>query len=255
MGMWISCQAMTLGLLRALLLLLSLACLTWSSALLPSFWLTTRVRDVSTRLVANEHFKPAALDAVLSWIEEQPGPRRSILARVEALIRLRVLEEPIERMPTGNVDGELTAAEDRVRSALFLNPADGFLWLMLYSVETTRLGFSFKNLRYFDQSYTTAPREGWIALRRNRLGLSIFSALPEHSQQRVVSEFAGMVDSGFIDAAGANLAGVGWAQRDNLLASLIMTDIIPREALAKMLAREGVKASVPGVNIDERWLR
>ena len=107
-------------------------------------------------------------------------------------------------------------------------------------------------MSYLEQSYSTGPREGWIALRRNRLALAAFQMLNERMQDSVTAEFAGMVDSYFIGEAADNLQRAGWPQRERLLASLGDVDIMSRELFAKWLERNGVKVVVPGVKSNER---
>jgi hypothetical protein len=238
-------------------MLAGVAGVLWPSTALPSFWQAVSARAVSARILADERFRPGVLDQVLSRIEAEPQVARPQpdQVRAEALIRLRAAEEASQRKSPQEADRELGTAEDRLRSSLVLNPADSFLWLMLYRVENDRSGFDASNVRYLDQSYATGPREGWIALRRNRLALAIFPLLDEALQRKVVSEFASMVDSELTEEAALNLTGVGWSHRAKLLASLERVDIIPREAFAKRLARDGVKATVPGVDIPERIWR
>ncbi|PIT04895.1 hypothetical protein TSA1_32230 [Bradyrhizobium nitroreducens] len=142
-----------------------------------------------------------------------------------------------------------------IRSALTSNPADSFLWLMLYSTELTRTGFDNSLIRYIEESYALAPLEGWVALQRNGIGLATFENLKPSMQDKVVSEFVGLVDGSFLDVAGVNLTTVGWAQRERLLASLTRLDVISREAFAKKLSREGLKVAVPGIEVDDRLWR
>jgi hypothetical protein len=210
------------------------------------------------RILVEERFKTGALGTVLTDLvqaKRTANPSLPDLARAEALVRLRLAEEATRRKSPEEADSEATMAEQNLRGSLTLNPADSFLWLMLYSTQTTRKGFDPETVGYLDQSYATAPLDAWIALRRNRLALAIFPLMSEVLRERVVSEFTGLVDSGFTEDAAINLTGVGWEQRDRLLTSLASVNVIPREALAKRLARDGVKASVPGVEIDERLWR
>lgn len=159
-------------------------------------------------------------------------------------------------MSAEEADHEAAMADTKIKSSLEFNPADSFLWLMLYSMETAHHGFDEKTLGYLSQSYTTGPIEGWIALRRNKLALATFADLIGTTQQRVVSEFTGMVDSEFTDAAALNLMGVGWMQSERLLASIAVVNIVPRESFARRLAREGLMVRVPGVELEERtWRR
>ncbi|MCK1546324.1 hypothetical protein IVB12_31395 [Bradyrhizobium sp. 179] len=204
--------------------------------------------------MADQRFKPGALSKALLWMEREPSraAAQASFIRAEALVGLGVAEGAVGRESPEEADRELAAAEKWVRASLELNPADSFLWLMLYSVQTAREGFATENIRYIDQSYSSGPHEGWIALRRNRVVLSIFPMLSVSAEERVVSEFAAMVDSDLIEDAVMNLTGVGWPQRQRLLAALDKTDVQSRKSLQKRLLIDGVKVAIPGIEYDER---
>jgi hypothetical protein len=187
------------------------------------------------------------------------APRPSIVqsefVRAKALIALRTAEEAVQRKSPEESDHEVEWSENGIRDALSLIPGDAFLWLMLYSVTMARNGFDPGNIGYLDQSYASGPTEGWIALRRNRLALAIFPMLRELLQQKVVTEFAALINSGFIEDAAINMTSVGWVHRDRLLAGLGNVDVPSRKVFAKRLAQDGVKVTVPGIATDERWQR
>jgi len=234
---------------RGLLCFLSLASVIWSAATLPAFWSIMPAKETVARLLAEDRFKSEALGEILA---RMPSDSKAVFPRTdrqraEALIRHRILEG---RVGSGDV------TEDRhLRAALTSNPGDSYLWLVLYSVDTIHAGFDSRTVRYLEQSYLAGPLEGWIALRRSRLALATFAALDPLGQHHVEVEFAHMVDSDFAEEAAITLRSVGWEQRDRLLASLEDIGVIPREAFAKVLARDGVKATVPGVVLDERVWR
>jgi len=255
--MWNSGRIARQACKRAPMLLLGVLGVLWSSAVLPSFWRVMPARELSTRILLDDRFKPGVLSKVVARIERQSAPLLlpHELARAEALVRLRVAEEAVARASSEDADREVALTLEKVRSSLSLNPTDSFLWLMLYSVETMRNGFDPSNVSYLDQSYAMAPREAWVALRRNRLALAIFPNLSEAVQAKATQEFAGMVEGDFIDDAAINLKTVGWLRRDRLLASLEHVDIIQRKSLAKKLVGDGLKVRVPGVEIDERLWR
>ncbi|MCK1353547.1 hypothetical protein IVB56_21255 [Bradyrhizobium sp. CW7] len=209
------------------------------------------------RILVDDRFKTSVLEEVLAPIQASPAPTvvRSNLIRLDALIRLRIAQEATGSKKPEEADAAAAVAEDRLNSYLALNPADSFLWLMLYSIENMRNGFDARMVGFLDQSYKSGPLEGWIALRRNRLALAAYPALNETIRDTVISEFAGLVASDFTEGAALNLVGIGWGQRDRLLTSLQRVDIVAREALAKRLLREGVTVNVPGVQIDERLWR
>ncbi|WP_354140089.1 hypothetical protein [Bradyrhizobium sp. LB11.1] len=242
---------------RGVSVLAGLAGVVWSLIALPPFWAEAQVSSVAVRILVGEQFKPGTLDPIASRIDASSQLARWYpdLVRARALIALRSAEEALQARSLGDPDRKLAAAEDKLKSSLMLAPADAFLWLMLYWVKNERYGFDAGNVRYLEQSYAAGPNEGWIALRRNRLALAIFPLLSEELQRKVVSEFAGMVESEFTDDAARNLTGVGWPQKDRLLASLGRVNMVAREAFAKKLAYDGVKAHVPGVNLPERMWR
>ncbi|MBB4379901.1 hypothetical protein [Bradyrhizobium sp. SBR1B] len=240
-----------------MLLLLGIIGVIWPLEALPAFWAAVPAKEPIARILAGDRFKPGAVNGMGAMLQAQARPTiaRNDVARAEALIRLRIAEEATGRMSAEEADHEAAMADTKIRSSLEFNPADSFLWLMLYSMDTAHRGFDEKTLEYLSQSYATGPIEGWIALRRNALALATFSNLTGTTQQRVVSEFTGMVDSEFTDAAALNLMGVGWMQRERLLASIAIVNVVPRESFARRLAKEGLKVRVPGVEIDERTWR
>ncbi|WP_156951809.1 hypothetical protein [Bradyrhizobium sp. WSM1743] len=243
---------------RSLLFVFGVLGVIWPLEALPALLVAVPVKEPMARILAADRFKPGALNGVVAALQAQSRPTiaRNDVARAEALIGLRIAEEGAGRRSAEETDFEAAKAEVKIRTSLGLNPADSFLWLMLYSVETAYHGFDEKIFSFLSQSYSTGPIEGWIALRRNKLALATFPKLSGTTQEKVVSEFSGMVDSEFTDAAALNFMGVGWAERERLLASIADANIIPREAFAKQLAREGLKIHVPGVEIDERiWRR
>lgn len=231
-----------------------LASVLWSVAVLPSFWLMTSAGDVAARIIVDDRFKPGALARVLTSLESQPaaaGDQPEFL-RSRALLKLRMAEEAMTRNGSEETDRSFSLALQDLKSALSARPSDSFLWLLLYSIETTRGGFDPQYLRYLDQSYATGPREGWVSLRRNRLALSAFPKLSEAVQSAVISEFEEMVDADFIEDAALNLIGTGWQHREQLLAALGSVDITSRQSLHKRLAADGIKLNMPGIASDER---
>ncbi|MCK1521654.1 MULTISPECIES: hypothetical protein [unclassified Bradyrhizobium] len=237
-----------------MLLLLGLASVIWSAVTLPAFRSAAPAKDVTARILADDRFKSATLSEVLASILASPKPivERSDLPRAEALVRLRIAEEAIGRKDPDQADRDVTAADERLRLVLAFNPTDSFSWLMLYSGEVLRNGFEDSTVAFLEQSYASGPLEGWIALRRNRLALAAFGSLSESMQARVVAEFASLVNSDFVQDAALILMGIGWLQKERLLASLSNVDAVPREAFAKGVRREGLIVSVPGVSLDER---
>lgn len=244
----------TQGVLRGLLLLNAVAVLLWSTSVLPSFWRAAPLRDVVARIMADDKFKPGALSKILLVMKSSPVPviSQPEFRQADALITLRATEETVRRGDREQADGEVQTAESKVRTSLSSNPTDSFLWLMLYSVTTMRHGFDGETAEFLSKSYATGPLEGWIAVRRNSVGLAAFPLLDRRLQDAVVSEYAELVDNSFIGEAEAILIGPGWPQRDRLLYSLLDVDSRPKVALSKALSRDGIKVSIPGLDMPER---
>jgi hypothetical protein len=242
---------------RGFVLLLGLAGMAWAYSVLPTFAALVPLQQMADRVLSDDYFKPGALKQIVSSLETPP---RAIVAsagiiRASAILRLSAAEEALTSGDVAGIDARQQAAEDAVKAALARSPSDPFLWMMLFSLANARGGFDPGNARLLAQSYAVGPLEGWVARRRNRIALAAFPMLAPALQARIVAEFAALVQSEFIEDAALNLAGVGWASRDALLAGLAQVDILPRESLAKRLRNEGVKESVPGVELDERLWR
>lgn len=244
---------------RFSLVFLAAATLLWSLGSFQVLRSATLARGMAVRILEDQRFKPGTLAEAFARLEAQYVPMLLDAGseRGKALLRLRITEDAMRSSSLSSeaTDRELSSTEENVRSALASNPTDPLMWMMLYSVETSRSGYDPKLLSYLKESYELAPLDAWIALRRSRIGLAIFAQLDESTQARVISEFAGMVDSYFLEDAVANLIAVGWSHRERLVEALVRIDPFPREAFAKKLAREGLKVSVPGVELDERWWR
>lgn len=242
------------GWVRVSLLLFGFAGVLWPAVALPSFSRTTPAAAAAAHIVADDRFRPGALANVLSGIEDGGAlvVSQPQLVRADALVRLRLAEDAMAHRSSEEADRAVAAAERRVESALAVSPGDSFLWLMLYSVRTTQNGFDPRNTRYLSQSYLAGPYEGWIALRRNQSALAIFPILPSFVAKLVAAEFALIVDANFIEEAATVLKGVGWAHRDQLTSGLDGVEIAYRKALVRKLSREGIKISIPGVEMDDR---
>ncbi|WP_156489470.1 hypothetical protein [Bradyrhizobium sp. DOA1] len=236
------------------LLLLGFASILWYYLALPSIRSAAAVRDVSARILSDDRLKPGAISKMAAQVADRPKLKveQSESVRGEALILLRAAEEATGKKPPDEVDREVKTAEEKIEFSLSVNPTDSFLWLMLYSTAISRDGLDSHKIRYLDQSYIIAPFEGWIALRRNRVGLAVFPILAETTMDKVVSEFAALIDSNFVEEAVTNFESVNLAERARLLSSLDRVNRVSLESFAKKLRRNGLKASVPGVEIDAR---
>ncbi|OSI79336.1 hypothetical protein BSZ25_20705 [Bradyrhizobium canariense] len=226
----------------------------WSSAAMPMFWVTAPAQEMSARIMADDRFKPGALARVLAKMDQFSPPLMLApeFVRAKTLVELRVAEEDMLQKKATDADRSVETAESEAKAALSVSPSDPFLWLMLYSIDTARNGFNSKSIGYLDASYAFGAREGWIALRRNRMALGALQLLSISTQKAIVSEFASVVDAGFIEEAAANLTTAGWLHRDALIEGLASIGVREREALVRRLSRDGIRVTIAGFEMEER---
>lgn len=227
----------------------------WGAGMLPWAVLVTPARDVAELIASNAPFKPGVLNEVeaeLAAARPELTWSNPVAARASAMVSLRLAQDAQARSTSEEVEAAFSIAESRIRAALRRNPSDSYLWASAYFVRTARAEFNPSDTRLLTQSYVTGPHEGWVSASRNRLALAAYPILDPRTQALAISEFSEMVGSGMIDEAVANLLGVGWSQRERLLASLEAVGRQPKEALARRLEDEGVRVDVPGIRLETR---
>jgi hypothetical protein len=227
----------------------ALSALAWAIVVFPTFWLQAPIIRISGRIVAGEPFKTEALADVMPVVGEAETATlcRPAALRSAAIIRLRLAEQAVAAPEAPQIDQPLDSLHDAIDRSLACAPADPFLWVVLFWLENTRSGFSADHLEFLRQSYRLGPNEGWIALRRNRFALALYSQLPPDLQGTAVDEFVQLLDSGFYDETAATLTGPGWPLRGILLPRLKEVDIRRREVFAKLLRRQDYDVDIPGV--------
>ncbi len=225
------------------------AAVAWGWLVLADFWRDSGLERMAVRIENREMFKPEVIEALLpaAAAAETAEPCRPEALHAAAVVRLRLAETAILAAERAAIDGRLADFETSARRALACTPADPFLWAALAWVDRTRNGFKPQQLAFLRLSYETGPHEGWVAARRNRLALAIYERLPADLADAAMSEFAGMLASGFESDAFDNLTGPGWPIRERLLAATANVPRFWRELLAKDLYRHGYDVDVPGI--------
>lgn len=228
---------------------LGVLAVVWSFLCLPVIWQQAPVSAAAKRIISGDSFTRDALDDIASKASGVSGSKWSHPSGLAsaAIVQIRRLEQAIGDADQSVVDRRQAHLEAAIETALSKEPADPYLWLVLFWLENARNGFSADHLRYLSMSYALGPNEGWIAAIRNRLALALFPALTFDLQNEAVSEFANLVDSGFVTEAAHILTGPGWSLRARLLPALAGTDDVYREQFAKAVYQLGYDISVPGV--------
>jgi len=241
-------------LFRCAVLAVAIISAAWAAYALPILSKQSPLQQMAPHIIDGRIFKPAVMTAMGEKVDAMmaaPLDRPAILGSA-ALFRLRVLELAIYDGPAENVDALMLSLDTTIRRSLANSPEDPFLWLVLFWLENTRNGFSKENLKYLRMSYVTGPNEGWVALRRNRFSLALFSQLPDDLARQAVAEFAGLVEAGFSYAAAEILISSGWKIRDKLVSALAGTDLSSRIDFAKAVYQLGYDINVPGVELPDQ---
>jgi hypothetical protein len=234
---------------RLFMLAVGVAAIAWTIAVMPKFRASAPIAEVAARIIAGETYKPDVLQALVAGLDRSGAPalRSSVLSKV-AIIRLRQAENAIANDDRQLVDARFMALSRAIDEALMNAPYDPFLWLVLFSLDNTRSSFSPAHMRYLQMSYALGPNEGWIAVKRSRIALGIFSALPPDVAEAAISEFVGLVRSHFSREAADIAAGPARPIRALLFARLREIKEADRRAFAKLLDdRDLDDIPVPGV--------
>jgi hypothetical protein len=223
--------------------------LAWGGYTLPIFWRGAPLAQTAASIVNHIPYRTEKLEALLPVIEgfeHETGCEPRAL-HDSAVIELRLMEDAYRPEQVPELDGRLDAVDKAILRSLGCSPADPFFWLVLYSVKSAKGGFRAEYLKYISMSYRLGPREGWIAVQRNRLVMAIFPLLPSDLAELAVREFATLVANSLYDPAADILLGSGWNIRDRLLGQLAEVPQRERTEFAQRLRARGSDLVVPGV--------
>jgi hypothetical protein len=242
---------------RIALIALACAAIGWGLSVYPQFWQVASSERVAKRIIAGEPFKDDVLSALLPSIDTIDASTDCSPAAIQAVavIRLRMVEQAIASANRLVIDDNLSALQGSIGRSLRCAPSDPFLWIVLFWLENTTGGFTPDHFKYLRMSYGLGPNEGWIALRRSRISLSLFEQLPTDLAEATTKEFVRLV-SDFVDDAVEIFVGPGWRLRELLLARMKDAPIAQRQRFAQLLRSKDYDLDVPGVERPEvRWRR
>ncbi|SDT59504.1 hypothetical protein [Bradyrhizobium canariense] len=241
------------GFIRILTATCGICSIAWAISSIPVYRTDAAFASAAQHILSGEKYTPDQLNILKLRLEATPASLLGPLA-LSNIVVIR-LQMAITELASGNAQlapsglGDLDTA---VTATLAENPTNSFLWLTEYWLQDVRDGKTSADPKLLRMSYLLGPNEGWIALRRSPVTLSVFSSLPDDLAEKAVTEFAGLVRSGFYVDAANILAGPGWAVHDKLLASLAPIDEGGRRWFAKVLESKNVEGvTVPGVD-DKR---
>lgn len=238
---------------RIFICALGITTIAWGCYAFPIFWRQSGFEKIADHVIAGDAFKAdvlAALTPKLDAFQAGKWGHPSALRNLP-VIRLRILENSITDSDKNTVDVQMAKLHKLIDVSLVNAPADPFLWLVLFWLENTQIGYSVDHVKYLRMSYSIGPNEGWIGVKRNRFALAIFSQLPPDLSEDAKGEFVRLVDSHFYNEAAATLTGPGWGIRNILLAELKQAAEFNRNQFARTLYKLGYDVLVPGVEQRE----
>lgn len=233
---------------RCFLFAIGCIAVSWGVAGFSVFWQQASIERIANRIIAGEPFDGSALGRQLPIIEsaERAALCRPAALRSAAIIRLRSVE--IAASSADHADKDLKSLGSAIRSSLSCLPADPFLWLVLYWVESTQNGIKPEYFNYLRMSYRLGPNEGWVISKRNPVAFANFALLPRDVATDAIDEFLALIKSEFYRQAVEILSGPAWQVRDAILPYLATLPLRNREAFARVVSDRELAIVVPGVD-------
>jgi hypothetical protein len=237
---------------RIFVAMFGICAIAWALSVIPVYRKDAPLADAAQRILSGDRFNAAQLSAMKRQLDAAPArPLQASALNGAVVIRLLLLEDALKagrRQPSAP---DLVELQMLVSAALAQSPTSSFMWLTDLWLKHLRGEFANDDLNLLRMSYWAGPNEGWIAVRRNPLALGIFPSLPTELAEQALSEFVGLVRSGFYTEASNILAGPGWAIHEQLLSRLVQVDEADRRRFARTLAAKDLDgATVPG--LEER---
>lgn len=233
---------------RALTCLLGLAAIAWGGFEFSLFWRQAPLDRVASEILQGHVFTTPLLTDEAGQLDASgkssfcnPAARRDA-----AVIRLAI----VDNLTTENKSqtSAYAALYQATRAALACAPTDSFAWLTLFWLDVKGHGFTPTNAVFLRLSYAEGPNEGWIALRRNRLAMALFSRLPSDLADDAVDEFVKLVNTGRLySETAAIFASVSPVAQKRLVGALGGAKPIPREIFARTIYDKGIDVEIPGV--------
>ena len=238
-----------IGLTRLITGAVALLALVWSIVVFPTFWFEAPLVQAARHIVRGERYQPETLNQLSKQaaIAESSWCFKSIDKL--AILRLRQAEYAITSGDQLAKQDSIDAALAATKRALASMPTEAFQWLALFWLMNEENGFSAEHLRFLRKSYEYGPHEGWIAVKRLPLMLSLFSSLDGELRDALISEYARLVSSDMYDDAVEIADRAGQMFRYVLFNGLRDVRVQKKQIFAKrLIQREIDDAPIPGID-------
>jgi hypothetical protein len=239
---------------RSFIALLGLSAVAWGGFAFPLFWQEVSPDRIAAGLVRGDAFK---LQVLLDAAQQAEATERNLFCNPTeshnvVVLRLAILNEAIASTNQSLVESTYSPLYDVTRRALSCVPADSFVWLTLFWLDTSKHGFNPDNANYLRLSYTLGPNEGWIALWRSRIAFALFERLPTDLSDDAIDEFIRLVDTGQLySETVAIFARAPPAGQSRIVERLKAANPISRQIFARAVHDRGIDVNIPGTSIPE----
>lgn len=247
----------TRGLDRAGTVCLGLILLAWAGFNLPGFWRTAAPEMIAAQIVGGRSYPLDTIDRARTDAEAETvlGACRPATTRAVAILNLYQYENAVGDGRSEDAGRLLESLRGNLRTALHCEPSDGYLWLVLFSMENKANNLTPDHLEYLRMSYRLAPHEGWVALKRNAVALAAFPALDPELVDLSRDEFAALLENGLYEEAATIFGVISATARQSLLERLSRVPIEKRKRFAEVLEGAVPGVSIPSVSLhdDHPW--
>jgi hypothetical protein len=235
--------------LRAVMAISGICVIIWSIGVISVLRTDALYTENTRAILSGEVFNSGQLRTMKARLDASPANLLLPSALTGAVVlRLLLVENELKTGDPASHLADLGQLELSTRLALGQSPTDPLMWLVAFWVKRQLGKFAETDLALLAMSYRAGPNEGWLAVRRNWLSLSMFDSLSSELAQQAMQEFAGLVRSDFYSEAANILAGPGWAIRENLLGRLADIPEGNRRNFARVLVSKNLDGlRVPGV--------
>lgn len=236
---------------RSFIVILGCIAVWWGVVGFSAFWRESSAERVARQIIAGDPFKIDILSHQLAIIDaiDRPAHCDPAALRSAAIIRLRMMEAATSASAScrEQIDEHVRSVRNVIRSSLSCSPADPFLWLALFWLESTQNGDSTEYLKCLWMSYRLGPNEGWIGIKRSSLALAVYDKLPAYIARSAASEFVSLLESGFYEQVASIFISLSPQTREILLPHLKNVAERPRQAFTDALKAKGEERVVPGI--------
>ena len=239
-------------LLRTIAITLGSLGIIWGVLLLPRFWQAASLNHIAAEIVQGHAFtQKTMVQASLQAAPELSLPSCNPTELHNAVVlHLAILNDGLAKKNQSLVEQSYASLYELSRNALACAPSDGFTWLILFWLDADRRGVRPENLAYLRLSYEVSPNEGWIAIWRNRLAMTMFDGLPPELANKALVEFVTLLDAAqFYDEMASIFESAPADVRRRIVQQLSAASPLPRQTFARVLYDRGLEVAIPDTTI------